>query len=67
VADLGNWMYQIRVSGWTSKFCSIFREAENVSSEIAEFVGLVSVDVLILSGGLRGQAPLGQREFGAAV
>jgi hypothetical protein len=30
VADLGNWMYQIRVSGWTSKFCSIFREAENV-------------------------------------
>ena len=33
VADLGNWMYQIRVSGWTSKFCSIFREAENVSCE----------------------------------
>lgn len=33
VADLGNSMYQIRVLGWTSKFWSIFREAENVSSE----------------------------------
>ena len=31
VADLGNLMYQIRVSGWTSKFWSTFREAENVS------------------------------------
>jgi hypothetical protein len=28
VADLGNLMYQIRVSGWISKFWSTFREAE---------------------------------------